>query len=163
GIDHHGQVEPAGPGADIGDVGDPQGVRASGGEAPVNEIRGRSLVLTAHRGRAVTAPVGALELGEAHEPGDALAGDPLALSTQLSVDPGRPVDAATHAMNAANPAHEVLIRAQARRGPVASVAPGPGVVARARDVEGATEHGDRMVGLLGSDEPVAAHRVVSVA
>jgi hypothetical protein len=82
------------PGAMFGDVGDPQHVRAGGGEAPVDQIRGRSGVRVTHRATAAPAPVEALDAGLAHQPGDPLlVGGPAQFHRQLGVHPRRTVPA----------------------------------------------------------------------
>jgi hypothetical protein len=94
-IDHGGQVQPALPGGEVGDVPAPPGVDLGGirGEVPADRSG-------AGRGRGVSdgglrppprRPPG--QAGLAHQPGDPLAGMPPALEAQLGADPRRAVPA----------------------------------------------------------------------
>src|SRR5512145_2925030 len=68
-VDDDGEVEEAGPGRNVGDVGDPELVRAVGLELPLDEI-GRDGRTVARR-RHAEAPAGnASNAGLPHQPGD---------------------------------------------------------------------------------------------
>jgi len=82
-------VDPALTGAVLGDVGDPQPVRALGDEAAVDQVRpGRSR----GPGPAPPATVNPLEPDQFHAAPDPFAAHPAALAlAQLGVDPAYPV------------------------------------------------------------------------
>src|SRR5579859_7139579 len=72
-VEDDGQVEPALPGADVGDVGDVLLVRPGRREVSVHQIGGRSGLGVALGGLAIAAPMGTLDAQMAHEPEDPLA------------------------------------------------------------------------------------------
>src|SRR5665647_1845701 len=91
-VDHERGVDPSGERAAVGDVSDPQLVRAAGGEVAVDQVgpgvrpgprdrRARAL-------RSGDPP----QTGQPHQPVDRAAGDPVALAVQLGVDLADPVD-----------------------------------------------------------------------
>jgi hypothetical protein len=84
GVDHHGQVEPAGAGGQIGDVGLPHLV-ASGDRPGLGESigRDRAVVVGLGRARAKPAALAALQALLAHQPGDPRFSDLLALRSRL--------------------------------------------------------------------------------
>src|SRR3712207_6932090 len=78
-VEHHGEVEEAGRRRNERDVGDPQLVRAAGGEVAVHQVRCRPAVLvTPRRHRPAAAVAGADQPGAAHQPCYALAAVPFA-------------------------------------------------------------------------------------
>lgn len=93
-IDYDREVEEPFPGAQVGDVRDPQPVRCGGGELPPHQVRcGRGRCgLTA--GLTAPAPVGALDLSQPHQPGNRLAVPAVAAFVQLGGEPPGAVDAA---------------------------------------------------------------------
>jgi hypothetical protein len=114
GVDDHRQVQPAGPGAHVGDVGDPQRVRAAGDKATIDQIGGRRPKWIGLGGASEAAPVGPLEPGLAHQAGDPLSPVAVAVGPQLGVDAGGAVGAAAHLMNAAKPLEQILVGAPTR-------------------------------------------------
>ena len=83
---HDRQIEEAGPGRHVGDVGDPELVRFLGMKVPVDQIAGRPGPLVAE-GRAGT--LASADAGNAcrfHQPLDPLAADMDALIDQLGLD-----------------------------------------------------------------------------
>ena len=93
GVEHDREKQPALTGRQVGDVGEPELVRPSSGEAATDEVRRR-------RGRGAgdrcapppSATRDALELELAHQAGDAFAADadPVRLA-QLGMHPRRPI------------------------------------------------------------------------
>jgi hypothetical protein len=102
-VHHRGQIQPALPGAQIGDVSDPQPVRASGLKVALDEVGRRSDAGHADRGLAATAADQAADLGLAHQALDALAADPDALVAQLGVHPRGAVGAASALVDLPDP------------------------------------------------------------
>jgi hypothetical protein len=96
------------------------------------------------------------EIPASHQPLHAPAPDPDAVPhPQLGVHARCPVDLPVRLPDLA----DLLEQPRVRERPVSGCAPGPGVVARARDAEQLTSDGDRRSGLLGRDHPVDRHRV----
>ena len=91
GVEDDGEVQEAGPGRDVRDVGHPQPIGAVGGEGPLDEIRGRPGGGIAAGGGHEGAPAHAGQAGGLHEAGDALAADVDALGRQFRVHAGRAV------------------------------------------------------------------------
>ena len=89
------------------------------------------------------------EAGLAHQPGDALAGMPLALLAQVGVTTRRAVGLPRAEMDGAAALQPGGLRHGVRRGLPA----GPGVVPGLRHAERARHGSDREVGLIGAHEP----------
>src|SRR5215203_6769468 len=154
-VQDHGEVQPALVGALLGNVGDPELIGTGRCEPALDEIwcRRRGGIAP---GQPTTPPtVDALQAVLAHDAGDAFAADMDAQAqAQLGVDAWGAVGATAAVMDLADLFAEQRIRPR----PVGWWAAGPGVVARARHTEHAGELGDRVVGFLRIDQPVAAHR-----
>jgi hypothetical protein len=89
---HRDEVEPALPGAQVGDVGDPAAVRCAGGEVAVEEIIGDPHAGHPDRCCAPFLCDQAGEPGLAHQPLDALTADPFAVvEDEVGPDPRRAV------------------------------------------------------------------------
>ena len=142
GVQDDGAVDPALLGAVLGDVGDPQRVRAVGDEPAVDQVCRRSGVRVADGAPALSAPVHADDSVFAHEPLDAFAPDPYALSeAELGVHPWRAVGVARSGVDVADDLDQLQIRPPARGGGAVA----PGVVAAGRDAEDPAGHRDRNV------------------
>ena len=86
-VEDDGQVQEAGQGRDVGDVGDPEPVRRVRLEAPLDPIRGRAgLGIPACRARAA-APAHPGDADGPHNPGDPLAAHRDTALGQLGVNP----------------------------------------------------------------------------
>ncbi len=83
-VDDGGQVRPALPGLDVGDVAAPARVGPLGGEVPAEQVRGNRPV--AGHGRALERPgMASLQASGLHQPPDPLAGQPMPERPQLGV------------------------------------------------------------------------------
>lgn len=91
-VDDERDVDDAGPGGDIGEVGDPPLVRAGPGEVPLQQVGG-SFTAVADGGANPAAAAGSLQAQIAHQAGDRAAGRGDALAVQLPPDLPDPVDA----------------------------------------------------------------------
>jgi hypothetical protein len=91
-VDDEGGVDPAGEGAAVGDVGNPQLVRRGSGELPIDQVRAGVRSGAGHRGPRTLAAVNAAQPGGAHQAGDGAAGHRMALPVALGVDLVHPVD-----------------------------------------------------------------------
>ncbi len=153
---HGDEVEPALPGTEVGDVGDPAAVRGAGGEVAVEEIVGDSDAGHPDGGCPPLLGDQAGEAGLAHQPLDAFAADPLAVvEDEIRPDPRRAIDAAALAVQLTDPFGQPRVLERTRPGRPLR----PGVIAGAADLEHTAHDHDRVRGLLRSDEPVRAHRV----
>jgi len=154
-----GQVEPALDGGHVGDVGDPQLVRAGRGELAVDQVRGRLGlgVLLGDRERPL-APVTPDDLGFAHQPGDPLLADPDPGVGELGVDARRAVDLAVVIEGIADLLGQHLIG----DGPGRQWPAQPGVEARPADLQQRAQHGHVVERLLPVDEGEPRHLVDSV-
>ena len=86
-----GQVEPALPGSEVGDVGDPDPIGPFGGEGPVEEVLTHPDARHPNRRFAPALLLQPRQSVLAHQPLDALAADPLAIDqAQLRVIRGDP-------------------------------------------------------------------------
>ena len=120
-IHDDGQVEPALPRADVGDVGDPGGVWPRGGELSLQEIRDQ------HRGLAdgpASRPIAMqrAKIGLAHQPRDAMLAAGLARFTQIEEHARSAVDAMARDERCANQAKQsgILLGAVRDRAAAAS-------------------------------------------
>ena len=132
------QIEEARRGRDVGDVGDPQLVRAGGLEVAVHQIgRGSGLFVALRRDRAAAPAAGADQTGRAHQPGNPLAAVPLSGGPQLGMDTRCPIGLPRADVHRLDPGQQRLIRSGMRRGRAMT----PGIVAGLRHAEHACHHG----------------------
>ncbi len=75
GVEYHRQIEKAGPGRDVGYIGDPQTVRRRCSEVAVDQIGRRPHIMLTHRGGHPFAPAHSTEACSLHQPGDPLASE----------------------------------------------------------------------------------------
>jgi hypothetical protein len=137
-VDDEGGVAEARPGADVGQVGDPQLVGAGGGELPVDQV-GRPLGLRIADGGALgLAADRALEAELAHQPLDGAAGHLDALALQLPPDLAGAVHLEVLLPHPLDLDLEPLVALPTRRGPVLLV----GVVSAGRQLEGPADRLD---------------------
>ena len=68
GIENHGQVEKAGPGRDVGDIGHPQNVRRIGIEVAIDQVTGRTHPFVTDRRACRLAAAYTLQAGGPHQP-----------------------------------------------------------------------------------------------
>ena len=92
-VDDERGVDPAGEGAAVGDVGDPQLVRCRRGEGAVHQVRAGVGPGAGDRGAWALGPRDPAQTGGAHQPMHGAAGDPVALAVQLGVHLADAVDA----------------------------------------------------------------------
>jgi len=86
------EIEKARRGWDVGDIGDPQLVRASCLEVAVHQIGcGSCLFVAPCRDRAAAPAAGADQTGHAHQPGNPLAAVSLSGGPQLGMDTRCPI------------------------------------------------------------------------
>src|SRR5680860_513517 len=101
-IQHDREVAPAFPGTDVGEVREPHGVGAQGGEVAAHEVLG-GYRGEAGQGRALYSPVAdALDTVRAHEPLNRAAGDPDPLVAEFVPDLELAVDAARGSVDASD-------------------------------------------------------------
>src|SRR5438309_1388479 len=147
-IEHDGEIQEAGPGRHVGDVRDPQLIRARAGELAVDEIRRRPGRLVAHRRAERLPPAHALQPGAPHQPGHPLTANVEAAGGELGMNPGDAVGPARLAMDRLDLRGEFHIGPGAgRQRPLA-----PGEVPAGGDTQHAAQPGDRMEGLMGGHE-----------
>jgi hypothetical protein len=92
---HRGEVQPALTGTQVGDVRDPQHVRALGPELALDQVSRRRDPRDPDRRAPPLPGPDTRDTGRFHQPGDSLAPDPdVVLHPQLGVDPWRPIDPA---------------------------------------------------------------------
>ncbi len=92
GIDHKGHIDEAHPGGDVGEVRDPEHVRARRLELPVDAIERARRGLVADRGPHRLAPHGPLQAHGLHQPRHRAAGDRNAVTGELAPDLTHAVD-----------------------------------------------------------------------
>ena len=113
---HGDEVEPALPGAQVGDVRNPDLVWRLGAELAVDEIVRDADAGDADRGGAPLLGRDRREAGEAHQPLDALARDPLAVAEhEIGPDPRRAMRTATLRKQLADPRRQPRVLDRARR------------------------------------------------
>ena len=93
GVDDEGDVDEAGPGRHIGEVGEPEHVRARRMELTVDVIEGARRGLVTHGRPDRLAADDAFQAHGLHQAGDRAAGDLKALALQLPPDLANAVDA----------------------------------------------------------------------
>ena len=67
GVDNDGQVQPASPSGDVGDIGHPQAVRPLGAEIALHQIRRRPGIRLAARGAWAFPPANTLQVSRLHQ------------------------------------------------------------------------------------------------
>jgi hypothetical protein len=75
GVDDEGDMDEARPGRDVGEVGDPEPVRAVGAEHAVHPVQRARRARVGNRRPHPPAPDGSLQAQRPHQPGDGAAGD----------------------------------------------------------------------------------------
>src|SRR4051794_29798036 len=155
-----GEVEPAFPGRDVAEVGQPDRVRPLGGEVPVEQVRRDRVVVPAvGRARHAAPPARDGETVPTHEPRHPLATDPDALRPRLGVHARAAVGAPAGLEDRPDPlAHPSVGRVAAGRSP-----PQPGVEAAGRDADQPAQHSHREGRALGGDEAVPHEATASLA
>jgi hypothetical protein len=93
-VENDGEVQEAGPGRDVRDVGDPELIGSGRGEVALDEVRRGPRVLRADRRARPLAATHADQAGCTHQARDPLAAHVHALSCQLRVHPRHAVRAA---------------------------------------------------------------------
>src|SRR5271167_2095714 len=90
GVEHHRQIEKAGPGRNVSDIGHPQAIGPRGGEVALDQVgRGPRITVT-HRGDYPVAPAYAAKPCHAHQPCHAFASHPNACSASSAWIRGAP-------------------------------------------------------------------------
>jgi hypothetical protein len=89
-VQHRRQVEPALPGADVGDIADPELVWMRRGEVPLHQVRQQCEGIP-DGGAPVALGNASGEAGTAHQPRHPFAAVPVAADVQLRVDAGSTV------------------------------------------------------------------------
>jgi hypothetical protein len=154
-VQHNRQVQPALVGALLGDVGHPQPIGSWWGEVPLNQIRRGDGVWVAAGQPTQPTPMAALQTRGAHQPGHPLATNPdVQTQPQLGVHAWGAIGPAAAGMDLADLLGERLVS----HGPLRQRPAHPGVIARACHTQHAGKTGDRMVGFLRINQPIAAHR-----
>jgi hypothetical protein len=98
-VDDHREEEEAGPGRDVGDVCDPELVRALGLELPLDEVGLRRRTVSRRR-HAEASPGNASEAGLPHQPRDVADTDPAPVDVgELGADPRGTVGPVRHGMD----------------------------------------------------------------
>jgi hypothetical protein len=148
GVLDRGEVQPAFPGAQVGDVGEPQHIRTGGAKATLDEI-----VSDPDAGRDRCSPTLARhepgDPGASHQPLDTLAPDPHPVGhAQLGVDPRRAVHPAFGLVDLLDLLEQPRVLERTIRWWPAL----PVMEARPVDLERTAHQRDWVVGLLRGDE-----------
>lgn len=117
GVDDEGDIDEAGPGRDIGEVGEPKPVRGRGMELAVDLIERTGSGLVADRCLHRLAADRPFETHLAHQPRDGAAGDVEAFPPQLPPDLAHPIDPEVLLEHAPHFDLEFLIALRPRRQP----------------------------------------------
>jgi len=150
------EVEPAFPGSEVGDVGDPAAVRGAGGEIAIEQILSDADAGHTDRRRPVLLGLQPRQAGLAHQALDAFAADLLAVvDDEIAPDARRAIDLAPQGEQLADAGGQAGVLERPRRRRSAD----PGVKARAADLQHAAHDLDRVLGPLRRDEPEDPHRV----
>src|SRR4051794_6320978 len=152
-IDHQGHVDEAGPGRDVGEIGDPEHVRARGLKLPIDAIERARRGLIADRGPHRLAPHGPLQAHGAHQPRHRAARHPDPLSAELSPDLADAVDAEVRLIHAPDLDHQCCIPPGSRGQPLRISPPGGmGVIRRRGDRQHPADRLDPVDGAMLVDE-----------
>src|SRR3954469_18946526 len=152
-IDHEGHVDEARPGRDVGEVGDPEHVRARRLELPVDAIEWARRGLVADRGPHRLAPHGPLQAHGPHQARHRAAGDPDSLPAELAPDLPDPVDAEVLREDAPDLDGQGRVASGSGR-PLAGISgpSGVGVIGRWGDRQHAADRLDPVDGAMLVDE-----------
>ena len=149
-VEDDGQVQEAGQGRDVGDVGDPEPVRRVRLEAPLDPIRGRAgLGIPACRARAA-APAHPGDADGPHDPGDPLAAHRDTALGQFGVNPRSTIRPSTPAVNRLDASPELGIGPCPSRRRTTT----PRVVPARGDTEHPGHRGDTETSLIRAHDPV---------
>jgi len=153
GIDHERDIDEAHPGRDIGEVRDPEHVRARRLELPVDAIERARRGRVADRGPHRLAPHGPLQAHGPHQPRHRAAGDPDSLPAELSPDLPDTVDAEVRLIHPPDLDHQRGIPPGSRRQPLWISPPsGMGGIRRWGDRQHAADRLDPVDGAMLVDE-----------
>src|SRR5882757_1666871 len=144
-----GQIQPSLIGLDVGDVGEPDPVRRSGGKVALEQVRGDREIVTAVGGTHPSWPRhdGANAV-MAHQPLDPTSAHPAALNLQLDMDTRATIASMVVAMDQPDVVHELTVGGGTR----ALRAQAPGIIAGRRDTERIAHDPHRVVGAAIFDE-----------
>jgi hypothetical protein len=110
GVHHDRQVEEAGPGRDVADVGHPESVRALGLEVALDEIRSGGCFRRPTSGPLPPPPMATLQSELPHQPRHSLLGTAQAIGeAKFGADSGRPIGTAREAVNVPDQAAQALV------------------------------------------------------
>ena len=119
-VEHERDVDPPGPGPDIGEVRHPQLVGAEPREVPVDQIRRSNLLHGRVGGLAPLAAGDADQPELAHQPFDGAAGDVVPITPQPQPELARPVTAVLRLPGLGDDRLPVLVALLPLRGPAAA-------------------------------------------
>ena len=149
-IQDHGQVQPARPGRDVGDVRGPHPIRCRRREPPPDQVWGRSGLRVPSSQPSTPAPVTPNQPGGPHQPSDPFAAHlHTVVQPELGVDAWGAVGGPAAGMDGPDLLGELLVGDRSGRGWPAL----PGVEARVRHTQHAAQLGDSVVRLLLLDQP----------
>src|SRR5580700_970437 len=155
-VKNGGQIEPSLIGLDVGDVGEPDPVRRSGGEVAVEQIRGDREIVTAVGGPHPAWPRhNGPDTVMAHQSLDAATAHPAALSLQLDMDARAAIASAGVAMDPLDVVDELAIGG----GSPALRARAPGIITGRRDPEHIAQNPHRVLDTAIFDEAESHVRV----
>src|SRR3954452_13803018 len=153
GIDHEGHVDEARPGRHVGEVRDPEHVRARRLELPVDAIEWARRGLVADRGPHRLAPHGPLQAHGPHQPRHRAARHPDPLPAELSPDLPDAIDAEVRLIHAPDLDHQCCIPPGSRGQPLRISPPGGmGVIRRRGDRQHPADRLDPVDGAMLVDE-----------
>src|SRR5271155_1295660 len=147
-VEHHRQIEKAGPGWNVGDVGHPQTVGRCSGEVAFDQIRSGPGLAIAHRGYDPVAPAHAGQPSCAHQSRHAFDPHPNALLCKLDMNARRAVGGTRATMDLGDLRAQLGVRASACRGRAFQ----PRIVTAGGDAQHAARGGYRIHGLVSPYE-----------
>src|ERR1051325_777393 len=134
------QVQPALPGADIGDIGEPCLIGSGGGELALHQIFDLD-VRVSYCCPSEAPWWTASEPSDTHQTSDAFARDALLPRTQVGMNTRCTIGGATLFVNGTN----LLCQRRIGHGPPRRLTISPGVVAAGRDLKHSTQPSDRVL------------------
>jgi hypothetical protein len=142
------EIEKAGPGRDVGDVGDPELVRLFGREVAIDQVGRWPAPLVADRRAGEAPPADAGEAGRAHQALDPLAPDADAGFHEIGMDARGAIGPARAVVEGRDPLGKRGVGKRPRRRRPAAA----GVKAAARHAERGAHRGDGKIGLVRGHE-----------